>query len=290
MTEFAHWRRELGRRGGSVFLSGGEPLQKPDEAIAIGRVARSLDLRCCMNTNGTLLEPGLVSRILAEGPTEVTVSIDSHQSGIHDWSRGVRGTWALAVEGTKSMLSQRNSGDSAGTRILVNTILYRANYRHLPELVEFLRVLGVDGVNFQPLIRTIAGDLLRDPFYTKEMPDNLDELAEAIRFLKSEHRRDGFVTNSEPSLDAIALYFRSPDWTSEQYCDSGSKNLMISSRGEVKLCFEMRAINQGRSLGNVRSTSMRTLWEGDEAARLRSVMAGCRRGCGILGCHRRAEE
>jgi MoaA/NifB/PqqE/SkfB family radical SAM enzyme len=82
----------------SVYFFGGEPLLVPElfEYIAYAGT-KGLNTRC--DTNGLLLDEGMVVRLKKAGLDEIGISIDSLNNEIHDKNRGVEGTLKKALSG-----------------------------------------------------------------------------------------------------------------------------------------------------------------------------------------------
>jgi hypothetical protein len=55
----------------------------------------------------------------------------------------------------------------------------------------------------------------------------------------------------------------------------------------VVLCAHMRNLNNGRSIGNIRTQRLVDILKSDEADRMRTIMEMCRKNCGLLACHRK---
>ena len=141
---------------------------------------------------------------------------------------------------------------------------------------------------FQALSRTFLHRGERDVFFEEHFP-RVDEFERAVDTLLALQADGASVVTSANDLGWMKLYARNPDFIGEQVCGSAERNMMVDQRGDVQLCFSMRGLTEGRALGNVRSASLRELWEGETAARAREIMESCRQNCGMLNCHRRGE-
>ncbi|WP_239014178.1 radical SAM protein [Archangium violaceum] len=276
--------------GATVVLTGGEPLHKKDEFFSLTRTCRRMSLPVAANTNATLLDEDAVDRLLLEGPQYLLVSLDSHRPALHDWIRGAPGTHDRAVSVIRRLLARRRETfPGSDLRLLTNTIIFDGNVGELDAYVEFARELGVDGMTFQMLSRTFMRASRRDTFFERHFPRDVTRVDAAIDRLLELKNAGAPVATTENDLRWMKLYARDPDFIGEQVCGSAERNMMVDQHGNVQLCFFMRALLDGRVIGNVRQSGLRELWESDLAIQARDVMAGCRRNCGMLNCHRKQE-
>ena len=273
---------------GVVVLTGGEVFMKADEVLALTTRARGHGLSTAVNTNGTYLRRLDFDALLDDGPRYLVVSLDAPTAAIHDWIRGQPGTFADVVGVLRDLVAHRRARDRpTDVKILVNAILCKATLPLARQHVEFVRSLGADGVMFQALGRTFMNQGRGDPFFDRQRPDDPDLVARVLAELVALRVRDPFLNTEVRDLRWMDAYFRDPDFTAEPVCGSADRNIMVNMYGEVQLCFGMKGLTDGRALGDVRTSSLRALWTGDRAARVRGVMDHCRKNCGMLHCHRR---
>jgi radical SAM protein with 4Fe4S-binding SPASM domain len=275
----------------TITLSGGEPMLKGDRFFAITSACQAQGLACKVNTNGTFLDAANVGRLLREGPSTLSISLDSHRTEVHDWMRRKSGTFDAAVHGIRQLVAHRNGGRPM--RIQISAILSDINIGKIQDYVAFAMDLGVDGVMFQVLAPTFANSSNKDTFFEEHFPRDpqvWDAAMDTIRRLQSEGAP--IVTTADDLNEAREMTIRKregrlPEFTETQICDSGHRNLMVDQNGDVMLCFFMRSLTSGRPLGNVRNSALRNMWESDFAVEMRAVMNACRKMCGMLNCHRR---
>lgn len=284
VEELAPWSR-----GATVVLTGGETMQKREELYAIAKACRRHGLRAAANTNATLVEEADVDRLLDEGPHYLVISLDSHLRDVHDYIRGVPGTFDRVVGVIQRLVARKRARGGSDVAICTNLIVCDLNVAALPAYVSFLRELGVDGVMFQALGRTFLLGTPTDAFFDRHFPRDLEPFDRAIDELVAMRRGGAPILTTEADLRWMKLYARNPDFIGEQVCGSHERNMMVDMRGDVQLCFSMRGLLGGKALGNVRETTLRALWEGEMAARARGIMSACRQNCGMLNCHRKLD-
>lgn len=283
VDDFAAWATT-----GVVVMTGGETFMKADEVLALSRRARSHGLTTAVNTNGTYLQSLDFDVVLDEGPRYLVISVDAPTAAVHDWIRGQAGTFEHVVRVIRDLVAHRRArGRPSDVKILVNAILCSATLALALEHVEFVRSLGADGIMFQALGRTFMNQGQGDPFFDRQRPNDPVLVARVLGDLVALRERDPFLNTEVRDLRWMESYFRDPDFTAEPVCGSADRNVMVNMYGEVQLCFGMKGLTGGRALGDVRSSTLRALWTGEQAARARGIMDSCRKNCGMLHCHRR---
>ena len=118
-------------------LTGGEPLIRADilKVIALAKSVGFDFIR--VQTNGIkLADPAFCRRLAAAGLTFCKFSLTSDRPAEHDRLLGVRGAYASAVRGVKTL---RKLKIRLGNNILVNAL----NYNRLPEIIRSFMELGI---------------------------------------------------------------------------------------------------------------------------------------------------
>ncbi len=99
--EIMNFINDLARLGGAcVHFFGGEPLMAP-RLVEYVRHTKARGLVATVDTNGLLLDEGMVLKLKAAGIDLVRVSLDSPREEEHDAHRGIKGCWRKAVEGIR---------------------------------------------------------------------------------------------------------------------------------------------------------------------------------------------
>ncbi|MBI83239.1 MAG: radical SAM protein [Planctomycetaceae bacterium] len=277
---------------GTVVICGGESMMNPERYFPITRQTRELGLNCFSVVNGTMInDDEMAMRMIAEGPSEVTVSVNSHRSEVHDRTRGRIGSFDLATGAIRLMLQARERL-GASTAIYAMAVVCQWNYRELDEFYDYvLNDLGADKLklNFlQPTFGPIAG-IQEDKFYQENLVANEAELLAILRSCNEKYQ-----LNFDPEwLRVVELYHKSvhvhsdaaEGWasqgTSEPICNSYERNIMLNMFGQARFCFSINF--PGTKLK--RHGDLRKFWYGND--RLRHKMAKCTAPCGISHSVRR---
>lgn len=278
---------KLNPSGGVVF-TGGEPFQKPDQLLSLSEACRDHGLLGVVNTNATYLSSELILRVLRTGPQVLVVSLDSHRSALHDYVRGVPGTFDRVTGVTTELVARRPSEPLASeSRLYLSSILFNENIADCAEFIEFAKSLGVDGVTFQMLDRTFWLRSREDSFFEKHWFHDATSAKRSIDGLIAKYASDPFLLLDERDLEWMKLYIDNPHLLPEPVCGSHERNLMVDMYGDVQLCAYMKELLGGSSLGNARRSSLADLWRSKCAQEARPIMDSCRRPCGMLNCHRK---
>jgi MoaA/NifB/PqqE/SkfB family radical SAM enzyme len=286
MTEFARLNPS-----GAVVICGGESMLAANDYYDVSRTCRDLGLTCLSVVNGTLVQSARVAdRMIAEGPHEITVSLNSHRAELHDRTRGLPGAFGRAVAALRLLLDARGRSPGSGTRVYVMALVFDENYLDLESFYDFvLNDIGADKLKLN-LLQPSFGGPADDLFFREHHVMDPDALAAVLDRCD---RRFGLQFN--PAwVDAVVSYARTLSaitdagrgWetsaqTAEGICNSCDRNVMVDPYGMARLCFSTRF--PGRLLR--RPGDLTRFWLG--ADRIRRGMRECRQLCGISHSVRR---
>lgn len=274
---------------GTVVFTGGETMKKTEQFFALSKRCYELNLCSAVNTNATFINsPQTIKDLITFGPRYLVVSLDSRFEDIHDNMRGVKGTYHNTVNALMMLVEEKRANPQTKTHIITNSIIMDSNYNDLIEYIEFARGLGIDGVMFQMLSRTFWKQTEKDLAFEKYFPRDKEKFKAVIDRIMQKYSSDPFVVTNPMDFTYMKMYVDDPDFAIEPVCASHEKNIMVDTYGDAYLCFSMREFMNGQCLGNARDSSLETMWKSKIADDARSIMADCRRNCGMLNCHRRS--
>ena len=272
---------------GNVAFCGGEVMMK-DEFWMLVREARECGLLSTANSNGSYIGPDDHERVLNQGPDRLFLSLDSHIPTVHDYHRGVPGSFATTVKTILGLVSlRRQIGRHGKAKLFTNSVLTDRNIHDVLRYASFAAGLGLDGCTFQVLNPTFHRKGRKDVFYSKNFFSDRTAAIKVLQELREHLSEYPIVKTTDNDLRWMQSYIADPYGLTEAICNSHERNIMVDHLGEVQLCFAMRSIFGGKSVGNIRSSDLSDLWAGDEAEAARGIMERCRRPCGMLNCHRR---
>lgn len=127
---------EFGKPHPIVVFTGGDPFKRDDlfELLAYGT---GLGLPIAVSPSGTpLLTQENLRRLKETGAKAISLSLDGSTPAIHDAFRGVRGSFAMTLEGWQI-------AHAIGLKLQLNTTVTRHNLYDLPNIFKLAYDLGV---------------------------------------------------------------------------------------------------------------------------------------------------
>ena len=277
---------------GVVVTCGAESTTHLDEFFRFTLECRRLGLRCLSVTNGSRISTsGMAERIIVEGPTEISVSLDSHVERLHDEMRGVKGAYASAVRSIRLLLKARQDLNRPDQRVHAMLLLLDDNYLSLEDTYDFvLNQLGADKLKINLLQPTFGCSSGPDEFFTRHSSMDADKLETILRRCDSRFKLDlnpawishvGMYARSLANSPNCARGWDQPIHTSEQICNSPDRNIVVDMTGMARLC-----ISEGFPGSRLsRPGDMKNFWENSDW--IRSRMKTCTQLCGISHSMRR---
>lgn len=263
---------------GAVVICGGEALLNPERYWPITQKCRALGLKCLSVMNGTMVtDIAMAERLVTEGPSEITISLNSHIAHVHDETRGVKGSFELAVNAIRLLVEARDRL-APSVRVYAMAIICERNYRELEDFYDFvLNDLKADKLklNFlQPMFGSLRDENDEDrddKFYSRNVIRDEDGLSEILRRCDEK-----YALNLDPEwVETVRMYHRSVrrnddailGWqgkgTEELICNSFERNIMVDMFGVARLCFSNTF--PGTKLAKI--GDLRKFWTSNDALR-----------------------
>lgn len=273
----------------TVVSCGGEPMLDAEDWFHVGRECGRLGLSFFSVVNGTgVVDDAVADRIMAEGPTEITVSVDGHTAEIHDAARRVPGSFDAAMGALRRLVAARNRAGST-KRIYAMTIVCERNYRHLDAFYDLiLNDVGADKLKLN-ILQPTFGLADNDACYEKNLVRDPRALVALIRACDEKYE----LGINPVWLRQVEMYHRSMhaggklkrgwqlDGTSEHICNTYERNVMVDRYGFARLCFAPSF--RGAQLAD--RGDLARFWA--SADDIRARMRTCNRPCGISHSVRR---
>ena len=137
-----------------TITGGGEPFFYTQGIIEIMKTIKSLKIEGHITTNGTLLTPKDVQKIVEIDWDEITFSLDSAYPQMHDYIRGVKGTFKKCVNSIQLFRYWKKKLRKNKPLLKINTVITNKNYNNLENIVRLANNLSCDEISFQTLIIT----------------------------------------------------------------------------------------------------------------------------------------
>jgi MoaA/NifB/PqqE/SkfB family radical SAM enzyme len=298
--------REMGTR--TIRLSGGgEPLfhRSIREFLAAIR-ASGLPIEN-VTTNAVLLRAE-IAELLAATCDHVTVSLNTADAETYGSMMQTNpANFQRAVDNVKALIARRRERGARRPKVLLQFLVWKGNYRQIPDMVRLAREIGVDSILFNGLA-FLPPEKRMTPAETDEMMALYEEVLRA-----DDSRMIGTIGSFEQDLSARLaaiserlragrgrlsraagaarfllqdgltlpekvgqLSERARRWRASRVpqsldssCLIGWHSLVVRTTGAVAPC----CILQGKELGNVYRQTVREVWHGEAYNRFRGELS-----------------
>jgi MoaA/NifB/PqqE/SkfB family radical SAM enzyme len=168
---------------GNVVICGGEPMLDLDVYFGITQQCLALGLTGISVVNGTRIRrPDMADRMIAEGPKEISISLNSQRPELHDETRGVPGAFDKAVRALRLLVDARRRNPGHGTRIYVMGLIFDRNYREIEAFYDFvLNDVGADKLKLNFLQPAFGQPGETDNFFSEHTGSIPTSLARSSR-------------------------------------------------------------------------------------------------------------
>jgi MoaA/NifB/PqqE/SkfB family radical SAM enzyme len=223
-----------------VMLTGGEPLLHGNLWALCDRLQQE-GVRVTLVTTGLLLATH--AEAVARSIDEVVVSIDGPPD-VHDEIRRVKDGFHRVARALQAVQSQPRV-----PRLVVRSVVQRANHARLPQTIDAVRRLGVDGLSF------LAADV-SSPAFNRPEPWSAERVAEValsrdqVFALHASIQEatircgdaftSGFVVGGIPSLRRIYAYYAALAGLGpfpRVRCNAPWVSAVLEPDGRVRPCF-----------------------------------------------------
>jgi MoaA/NifB/PqqE/SkfB family radical SAM enzyme len=179
-----------------LVITGGEPTLHP-QLVDIAGHGAALGMKMMLVSNGSLLKPKRIRKLVDAGVSSFILSIDAADRERHEVNRGLPGVCERIREANR-LLSEL--GVHATASVTMSRLL---DYQALP---EFLESLGFSSVTFSYPLTQLGSNFLgySENDLVKFGPEELIEAFDEIKRLKKRFR----VVNPTPSLEEMQRFLR----------------------------------------------------------------------------------
>lgn len=226
----------------AVNFGGGEPLLRRD-LLEIASYAAQSGLQVSMNSNGYLIDRETAIALKTAGFAKIGISIDSHQSEIHDHFRGVPESHERACRALEYLAE-------AGIRTSISTVICRINHQEIDSLITFARNHGADQLNFHNFKCAGLGLAHRD-----ELDLSPEEWRDFYRVALAAKKSGAGIDISldDPIIASLGLKEGSGSLVKGSVC--GKLSLNIKSNGDITPCGFIPIV-----IGNIVHDDLAGLW------------------------------
>lgn len=244
-----------------VLLSGGEAMQHPDWPT-IAEKFHAAGIKVWLLTNGLLLKKQ--AQAVIDHIDLLTVSLDAPTPELYQHIRGVDAL-DLLLEGMATI-------SAAGMHTTTRTTLMRANFRHMPQIVDVALANGASSVSFLtvdnsnpfafgPRFAPDNGISMAQPTndFGPLLPDDLPTFSAVLNELfvsHAEHFADGRIEESPDKLGRMADYFAAPYGLATfdaPRCNAPHISAVINVDGTLQPCYFLPHIPHSNGLDAINS-------------------------------------
>jgi radical SAM protein with 4Fe4S-binding SPASM domain len=247
-----------------VVFTGGEPTLRNDLPDLI-RHAEKTGLITGINTNGRrLADKDYLMSLVDSGLDHVQITLESHDSDIHDSMVHSTGAWKQTVKGVENALASE-------LYVMTNTTMLQANFQGMEETLSFLAELGVPTIGLNSLIYSGNGSTVGTGLREEELTPLLDLAKDHTA--RAGQRLIWYTPTEYCRFDPVSLDLGIKGCTAAYY------NMCIEPDGSVIPCQSYYS-----TLGNILQDPWETIWKHPLALDLRerrNVPARCS-ACSLL--------
>ena len=131
---------------------GGEPMYLPNMTVPVMKRIKKYGMLGIITTNGTLWRDEDIKTTVKIGWDRIHFSIDGPNARVHDYLRGVPGTFKKLVNTINKFNELKQSYGTDKPMLNMNTVLSNKNYKLLPEMVRFAKKHKIEFMFVDPLI------------------------------------------------------------------------------------------------------------------------------------------
>jgi len=236
---------EMGQVGTSaLYLTGGEPLLRPDLPRIIERAALR-GIRVFLNTKYAI-DRDLARALMAGGLCEISYSLDAAEPKVADALAGQKGYLAEAVAAISALLE-------AGMPMRVNAVATSPSAARLRDLVRLCLSLGVPELTISPYM---------EPSFARSSHIKLIRLGPSLTEIVARLRDEvgAGIKLSVGSAEATASNERI-DCSDRLLCEVGIQTLDLLPDGRVTRC-RYSPHDEELIVGDLRSQSLIDVWNG----------------------------
>ncbi|MBU1926049.1 MAG: glycosyltransferase [Candidatus Omnitrophica bacterium] len=266
--------KRLGIR--EVALSGGEPLLRED-ILGIFQHAQNIGMKDLgILTNGVLVGPKLevIRPYLLDNTISLVFSFDSLKPEVHNYNRRSDTCWQAAVAGLEQLAHLKTRNPQVNFNMI--TIVLDANLEELLDIALVAKKLGVNSIQFQPLLANNLDMAERkhcSGWITKSRLPVLDTAL--ARLMEFKDNNPAFIKNSKTNLALIKRYYRNALGAADVRCRSAAETVLVSNQGQCTTCFI--------AYGDVKAKALEEILQSPARQKAHRRATRCRRPC-LLPC------
>ncbi len=256
-----------------ILFTGGEPFLRKD-IFEICQYSSEKGLMNIVTTNGTLIDENLAEAIFTSGINHIHFSLDGTEES-NDFFRG-SGVFSKVIKAIQLLDNKRKNKRHFSIGIACTVM--NKNVKDLFGVLHLADTLGVDSINFQPLIKDNTNFVNRgepDFWLGNDEIRILEEEISRINCFKARH----IIVSQEPRMELLIKYYQGGLTKRNWVCFGGFKTVFICFSKGSPLVYSCHG-----TCGNLDKISLKKSWTSKEAYKLRLHSKKCRDLC-LQACY-----
>ena len=269
--EFIHDLFKIFPRDTFIELSGGEPLLKKDLLLKIIPEFKKYFTSVSLNSNGSLIDQGVVSELELAGVNIIKLSLYSLDKGVHNFLRQTDVAYDKAINAL-NILTKSN------IELEIGALVTKQNIDSLPELINTLSQHEKVVFNLQALDESYKSEESHDRegnFLLQELWPTAEQTKKFFSWVYKVNNPK--IKNHLVNIKLMEKYYLDPPSVMSLRCFTGQKNLIINPDGGVYLCLK------GRPIGNITESRINQILKSSSAKAERLAIKTCKKYCRIKG-------
>ncbi len=264
-----------------VIFGGGEPLRLPDMLVELLGYCARQGFRTSLATSAYDLTEELAKQLCDSGLNNIALTLYSTDAQIHDFLRGIKGSYRRVMEAIESLRRHKTN-----LEVAIDTVIMGPNMEDIVPLTDWVQQNGTIHHIFlqavmQPFHTSPRERWYQDEEYRWIWPQDTELADSVIDQLISRKEKGYKIVNPLSQLSVFKEYFSHPDHFIKRYvCNMvQGTTFSVNPEGEINMCPFMGGI------GNIKTAGFKDIWHSSAAEKRREEIARCAKNCHhIINC------
>jgi MoaA/NifB/PqqE/SkfB family radical SAM enzyme len=253
-----------------IIFSGGEPILREDICELVSYASYIKIPIIDIITNGTLIDKYLLDKLLKNGLTNLTISVDGMERE-HDYIRG-KGNFEKIINLMEIIKELKDIYNFVTT---INFTIVKSNIHSILEILKFANKYRFNSLCYQPLLSDNRQMDMRKSHSLWPQGWDLWILGKKLKKLNMVRKNTQVnVYTPEYAINEISNYFKGEKIRNVD-CYEGIKRIVISENGLIWTCKGV--------MGNLLEDSLTKIWFSNKAMLIREKVKDCQNIC-LQGC------
>ena len=215
-----------------VISGGGEPLMRRELVMKMIETVKSYSVTLCLVTNGTLFRKEDIYKIVESQVNAIHLNITSPKSSVDNTLKGRKGAYEKSIKAIRLINQLKKKLHSELPRIAFSTVVSKANFKDVLQLIKLAESLEVYEIYFNSLI-------LKNPeCYSLELSEKekrkvIETLKKAKTNIKLHFDSLLFKNRVESFHEKIKVFIPNSRLA---YCKIPWREMIIESDGNIITC------------------------------------------------------